>query len=343
LRADSSVGAIVVAHHEQLVENEVAGVDGRWRMTPNWVAGAQVLSSETNRPEGRASTGTALRASLVGNGRTYGYQATLTDISPDFAALSGFVPRTDIRDVTQVASATLRPARRWLTSWGPKLTVVETLDHDATLLDQIIRLETQFELARSSHLSIYRSENPERLRPQDAPSLHTTASFHQQMTGVTFGAAPNVKIAFSGEYAMGRAINVSPSAGQRPDLGDSRLMNLMLSVRPMAALAVDTTAVWSALGGATGSIFTNRIIRTRWNYQITRRLSTRAIIQIDDLAADRAQSALTPRDSHTVDLLLTYLVNPGTALYVGVNSDRQNPNGPQTAQFFLKMSYAFHP
>jgi hypothetical protein len=213
LRADSSVGALYVGHRDQLVGNQLLGVDGRWRMTPNWVAAAQVLSSQTRRPQTLLSTGTALRTSLDGNGRTYGYQATFTNISPEFAAVTGFIPRTDIRDLTQVASATFRPAGKWLTSWRPRVTASEVWDHASTVLDRTLRVETQFELSRSSHVSVCR---------------------------------------------------------------------------------------------------------------------------VEDLNADRVRSSLVARRSHNLDLLLTYLVNPGTALYVGWNSDRQNVNAQQSAQFFLK-------
>jgi hypothetical protein len=343
LRADSSVGALYVGHREQLVDNQLGGVDARWRMTPNWVAAAQVLSSQTQRPQMPLSTGTALRTSLEGGGRTYGYQATFTDISPEFAAVTGFIPRTDIRDLTQVASATFRPAGKWLTSWGPRVTASEVWDHASTVLDRTLRVETQFELSRSSHLSVYRDENPERLRTKDAPSLTTDTLFHQRATGLTFGSAPLAWMTVSGDYATGRAINLSPSAGHAPQLGDSQQMDLTLSVRPTPSFTVDTTAVWSALSNSTGSVFIDRIVRTRWNYQVTRRLSARAITQLEHLDADRARSSLVARRSHNLDVLLTYFVNPGTALYIGWNSDRQSLTAQQSAQFFLKISYAFHP
>jgi uncharacterized protein DUF5916 len=343
LRADSSVGALYVGHREQLVENQAGGVDARWRMTPNWVAAAQVLSSEIRRPQTPLSTGAALRTSVEGSGRTYGYQATFTDITPEFTVVTGFIPRTDIRDLTQVASATFRPAGKWLTSWGPRLTASEVRDHASTVLDRTLNVETQFELSRSSHVSIYRDENPERLRTRDAPSLSIDTLFHQHTTGVAFGSAPLAWLTISGDYSTGLAINLSPSPGHAPQLGDSRQMDLTLSVRPAPALTIDTAAVWSALSNPTGSIFSDRIVRTRWNYQVTRRLSARAIAQLEDLDADRVRSALVARRSHNIDLLLTYLVNPGTAFYIGWNSDRQDLEARQSAQFFLKISYAFHP
>ena len=66
------------------------------------------------------------------------------------------------------------------------------------------------------------------------------------------------------------------------------------------------------------------------------------------------------RDRFNADVLVTYLVHPGTAIYVGYNGDLQNldhelPQGPEgssglytakgymndSRQFFMKVSYLF--
>jgi hypothetical protein len=53
-------------------------------------------------------------------------------------------------------------------------------------------------------------------------------------------------------------------------------------------------------------------------------------------------SALTPRRDFNADLLLTYLVQPGTALYLGLNSDEcRGATEVQARQVFVKVSYLF--
>jgi hypothetical protein len=71
-------------------------------------------------------------------------------------------------------------------------------------------------------------------------------------------------------------------------------------------------------------------------------------------------SSLSPTKNVNADFLMTYLVNPGTAVYVGYNSNLQNldrrliptPTGLLTTrdtfindgrQFFVKLSYLFRP
>jgi hypothetical protein len=136
---------------------------------------------------------------------------------------------------------------------GPRIAASEVWDHAATVLDRTLKVETQFELSRSSHISVYRALNRERLRP--------------------------VKL---------------------PQLNSSQQIDLTLSVRPTPSFTIDTTAVWSALGNSNSSIFSNRIVRTRWNYQVTRRLSARAITQFEDLDANRALTALVARRRPTL-------------------------------------------
>ena len=344
LGADSHVGLLYSGHRDSVDNNQVGGVDGRWRLTPNWVASAQVLTSNT-RGSATGSVGTAGRVAVDASGHTFGYQFVVTDISPGFRAASGFIPRTDFRDLTQTISATLRPANKWVTSWGPITTVSRVWDHAGTVLDDTVRIETHVELARSSHLSVFRSQNPERLRVQDAPVLTAATLFQQHTTGVTFGSAPSSRVAFSGEYTTGQAVNLSPAQTTVPSLGDSRAINITLSIRPAASFTVDTTSLWSTLSdpirGTTA--FNDRILRSRSNYQITRRLSARAIAQYDELGVDRASSSLIARRSLNVDLLLTYLVHPGTALYMGWNRDRQRLTDERTEQLFVKVSYLIRP
>jgi hypothetical protein len=113
-------------------------------------------------------------------------------------------------------------------------------------------------------------------------------------------------------------------------------------------------------------IFNDHILRSKWNWQFTPQLSLRLILQYNALLANTPGNTVYPytylptEKEFNVDFLLTYLVHPGTAIYVGYNSDLQNLNhglnqdpaglaGLYTAkgfindsrQFFVKVSYQF--
>ena len=99
----------------------------------------------------------------------------------------------------------------------------------------------------------------------------------------------------------------------------------------------------------------NRILREKLNYQFTRLLSFRAIVDYSTVDRDSTLSRVEPEHRWGVDLLFTYLVHPGTALYVGYSDRYENfrllPGNPPALerssspgmsmgrQVFVKLNY----
>ena len=161
-----------------------------------------------------------------------------------------------------------------------------------------------------------------------------------------------------GNVRFGNQINLSPVAGAEPSEADWFQLDLGLGLRPATQLRIDNTVLWTTLDDpiAGERVFTDRILRTRWNWQFTRELSIRAIVQYDRTSTSAALTSLEPRENLNADLLVTYRVNPWTAIYAGVNANGQNielvdaPGGDRRIQrvdglrsdahqFFLKASY----
>jgi len=102
-------------------------------------------------------------------------------------------------------------------------------------------------------------------------------------------------------------------------------------------------------------IFNNHLMRSQLNYQFTRPLSLRLILDYNAVLPNASLIALDRTKRVTGDILLTYLVHPGTALYVGYTDRRENlalddafPGGLRLTrspgvstgrQFFAKVSY----
>ncbi len=116
----------------------------------------------------------------------------------------------------------------------------------------------------------------------------------------------------------------------------------------------------SQVPGAGHGIFNDHILRSKWNWQFTPQLSARVILQYNALLAGTPgvgspYTYLGTSRQFNADFLLTYLVHPGTAIYIGYNSDLQNLNVQQrvgvfqtprgylndSRQFFVKVSYLF--
>jgi len=132
-------------------------------------------------------------------------------------------------------------------------------------------------------------------------------------------------------------------------------------MRPLSALRIDNIYLFSRLRDReTGSgIFNNHIIRTKWNWQFNRELSFRMILQYTATLANSSLTSVPTSKQINGDFLVTYLVHPGTAIYVGYNSDFQNIDPHLTSDpnagllrsrdrlindgrlFFVKVSYLF--
>jgi hypothetical protein len=60
------------------------------------------------------------------------------------------------------------------------------------------------------------------------------------------------------------------------------------------------------------------------NYQFTRALSARVIVEYDSTLVNPAQTSLLRTKQVSTEALLTWLPHPGTAIYLGYNNDVQN-------------------
>ena len=106
---------------------------------------------------------------------------------------------------------------------------------------------------------------------------------------------------------------------------------------------------------AAGAVFNNHLFRSELNYQFTRELSLRSIVDYNGVLPNEALIDLTPAKTVTADFLLTWLATPGTAFLSRVHGysresrlfpgmpDFVNAIGPPSSttgrQLFIKVSY----
>ena len=111
-----------------------------------------------------------------------------------------------------------------------------------------------------------------------------------------------------------------------------------MTVRPTARLAVEHTVLENRFQTIEQgrNIFNNNIFRSRWNYQFTPRLSLRVIGQYANVLPGEDLTSLDYAKTLTGDVLFTYLVHPGTALYVGYNNMLENYDRAALAQAALE-------
>jgi hypothetical protein len=166
-------------------------------------------------------------------------------------------------------------------------------------------------------------------------------------------------------YFRGSAINYYPAEGLVPFLGAEQSVETGFTLRPISRLRLEQAYIYSDLstrgdvalprGTPRGRIFTDHILRTRVNFQFTRALSARVILDYESLMPNEALVDLERERRFNADVLFTYLVNPWTAVYVGYADGYENrplasmierpiprTEFPMTSvgrQVFVKLSY----
>jgi hypothetical protein len=357
--------------------------------------------SSGNQGNGNHYAGPAERVELHRDGLHFTYDGIYNDISPGFVSIPGFINRVDIRETNQEVDYRFRPRKGWIVDWGPSLIARYDFDHTGLRLDTDYSPYFVIQGRGQTLIAIHPYEEfRERLRPQDfcfygfgscpnnpspppyAP--YPNQDYHERMSGASFQTGYFKKATILASYTWGDGVNfvaqpATPDPYGHPYLAREDIAQASLTLRPMQPLKIENTYLFERLRandstalfvqsqfpGAGRSIFNDHILRSKWNWQFTPKLSLRLILQYNALLAGTPgvgspYAYLPTQRQFNADFLVTYLVHPGTAVYVGYNSDLQNlaiiPGAPpvpsyvtntahgymnDSRQFFVKVSYLF--
>jgi hypothetical protein len=326
----SSLGVIYTDREFEDEYNRVGGIDGRFKFGQNWTASFQAVTSwaQTLEDDGTLtrSAGPGYEVRLRRDGRQLFTQTRYLDYSPGFQAATGFIPRTDIRQVSNFTYWRFRPEGKFLIAWGPNSWVNRVWDHSGTRLDWQTEHGLEFNFVAESWAGVFFNNLRERLRPDDFDTLSENRDFSRQLRGFFFGTSYFPQVTVRGLYFTGTGVNFEPPEGEEPFLANRTNAEFTVTVRPMTPLQIDNDYILARFRDRkTGAnIFNNHIIRSKWNWQFTRELSLRVILQYDTTLANPELTELETGKNFNADFLLTYLVNPWTALYVGYNGNAQN-------------------
>jgi len=311
----------------------------------------------------------------------------------------GFINRVDIRESKQEVDYRFRPKAGWIVDWGPTLVTRHDFDHTGLRLDADYVPYFALQ-GRGHTLIILRpyEELRERLRPRDLcfygyavyclPTALANQDYHEHTSGVSFQTGYFRKATILASYYWGDGVNfvALPAASapeatpySQPFLAREDNGQASVTLRPIQPLKIENTYLFERLRttnstfqftqpqfpGAGRGILNDHIFRSKWNWQFTPQLSVRLILQYNALLAGTPgvgspYTYLPTSKQFNADFLITYLLHPGTAVYVGYNSDQRNllvvpasPTSPgfvtnttrgylnDSRQFFVKVSYMF--
>ena len=325
-----------------------------------------------NVGNGNHYSGPADKMELKREGLHFSYDGTYDDISPGFVTVPGFVNRVDIRGLYQTIDYRFRSKTGWIVDWGPSINQRYVFDHEGNRLDTDYQPYFAIQGRGQTYIYLFPYEElRERLRTQDFCYLGFSCArqpnqdYHEHSSGALIQTSVLRKVTAGASYHWGDSANFdanpdAPAPLNDPFLARQDTASGTLTLRPLMPLKIENTYLFERLRtiGAGHGIFDDHILRSKWNWQFTPQLSLRVILQYNSLLANTPGTAdlytYLPTDRQfNADVLFTYLVHPGTAVYVGYNSDLQNLNVAQgvgvfnpakgyrndSRQFFGKVSY----
>jgi len=325
LGEQSTAGLIFTSRTFGTESNYVGGADTRVRLNAAEFLTAQAVTSSTTLLDGRARAGPAYLAAFDHNAKFLIGNATYSDRSPGFITQPGFIDRNDIRSLNSTLAYSVRKARKFLLSWGPQIVTENVWDHDGKHLTSRYREIANIELVRQTNFDVFYEKRNDLLRPGDFEQLRFNNQYRQQTEGFDLSTNPIASVELLASYAKGTGINFIPASGP-PVLARSSVASASLSFRIGRALTINNTyllARASAIQNDRG-IFDDHTLRTKCTYYFSRSFYARTIFQFNNVISSPAMVNLQRQKTFNADFLFTYLPHPGTAVFVGYNSDLAN-------------------
>ncbi|MDO9317904.1 MAG: DUF5916 domain-containing protein [Gammaproteobacteria bacterium] len=341
--------------------NRVLSVDGKFRFNENWVTNLEFIDSDTEATFGGAELNGMQRNVRIDRvGRGFNTHFHIVDTDADFRAQLGFQNRffkSDISGIHWRSDYQIYPENSNLNNWAPGMMFVYQDDKDGTKVYSEVSPSINWAYA-TSRITLGAQDITEVLRPIDFAGLVRPQGYSYDNVSARYRNTALSSLTFDLSFRTGTALNLVPKRGTLPFVADTQRLDVSLLWRPIERLRVDNSFVTSELDSNRGKVFSNEIFRSSWNYQFTREMSLRFITQYEKTDAG-PNTRLIDDENLNFDILLRYVINPWSALYVGYNTNQSNFDIIEVEderevvvtndlkrdgdQIFVKFSYMFQP
>jgi hypothetical protein len=233
-----------------------------------------------------------------------------------------------------------RPEGKHLIAWGPQFETYQTYDNEGNYINSGYFPAFKLELVGQTFVTATYAKEMERLRPQDFAVLTKIEKYDRHTTVFAFESNYFKRFSFKADFRFGTRVNYDPPGVIFPFLAKRTSANVTFTAHPTRSLRIDNTYILFRLRQCPSCPFpeaaslrpigsmNNHIIRSKWNYQFTKELSFRFIGEYSTVLANPAFTYLQTSKNFNADFLITYLVHPSTAVYVGYNSNLENVSSP---------------
>jgi hypothetical protein len=327
----SSIGVIYTDYEFGQGWNRIGGVDFTWRMTNKWTALGQMVESST---KGTVDSGTppsyaagpASNFQLQHTGHAFNFQSNFQDMSIGFQTQLGFIQASNFRNDQTHMTYQWYPKHRLIQNYGVETNQNIAFDHLGNRVFHYSTYDAFVFLPRNFLLAPVVGQNSDTMGPQNGYLLTQNRNFTENFGGFVARGAPFAQLNFNVQAARGGNVNYNPAAGGTPFLMNQETVQALFTLQPLRQLTADNTYLLdrdhAVKGGAL--VYESQVFRTKVNYQFTRAVSARVIVEYDSTLANPAETSLKRTKQVGTEALLTWLPHPGTAIYVGYNNDMQN-------------------
>lgn len=340
----------------------MAGVDGVLRFKKNYRLEAQVLFSRTKEPndttltenivssqryfergkhtvafDGESFNGNAVYASFERDARLWNFDFDYYAASPSFRADNGFVTSNDNRQLIFWNGLFFYPNNKILDQVSPRLTVGRFWNSAGVRKDDWIRPAVFFQFKAQTSLWLGSVFSRERFREVVIPGIRRIEI--------------EVNSNFSSPLTAGFWLSHGRFIARREDppvLGRGTDFQAWATIKPLQQLIIQPEFAYFTLDHPDGhELVSQNVLRTRINYQFTRELFLRLIVQYSqqETAGKETGKGLS------IEPLLSYKLNPFTIFYAGFTNQSErlydnNSGAPLSSdlidtqrQFFMKFQY----
>jgi len=356
----SAIGGLVTAREGDVYHNRLVGVDTLLHPANPDTIRFQALASQTRYPlsvvrdfgqQPDELGGHAIQASYTHEIREWSIWTSYEDISADFRADLGFVPRVDIRQPhVGYEYRWWGDPNDWYLRFEAGGNYGETHDQSGTLIVKELETWYTFRGAAQSYARLTLGRNV---------TAYRAGEFQQPYWDVRTNFQPGDDVEVGFTYERGNKVDYAyddPNHPLRAREGSGTKITQYLDYRPGRHVTMSLNTEIRRLDGTDGRFFRATQAELRVVYQINVRTFVRAILQHQTLkrdlvrypacVADPVGCGIAPESNDLfTQLLFSYKVNPQTAVFVGYSDKRlgdiDTPLTTTDRTYFFKVGYAW--
>jgi len=300
LKDDSFIGGFYTSRFQGGGWNQLAGSDGRIRVSQTSVTEYHFFGSFTQQPGSSAPVnGHALGLRYTYDTREITFDIGLQDLSKNFQVDSGFVTRTGITRLAPFATYKFYPKSKFFQRIEPVYWGEHIRDKFYNTFETFNVFALRFQLPRKTMF---------RIDTILADEVYVGEKFNRSGYGFWLQTQLNKQFYVEGRFRRGGAIFYDPEA---PYQGFGNRITLYLQYQPVEKLnfSLDYSFNDFYRKADDKKVYDYGIFRNRNTFQINKYLFFRAIFEYN-----------TYYDRLTLDALASFTYVPGTVIFIGYGS-----------------------